>query len=274
MAGMRRGRSRPEISKVETPKVPAVKRSAKHPNRLTLKLYGNKISAERFQKAIDAFFGLLSEVSTGITGNSSGIKWIITLEGGSAVVNADPVPVGAGVPKRMAGRVARAFFSGVRQLQARPTRPNAFSDKALRRTGDLGNVTDGIEVTSTNILLGGKALPVAQQGTRNTDALLSSARMEDWGTVEGRLQLISAHGNYSFKIYDTVTGQPVECRFDAGEMLQSAIGAFDKRVSVFGRVQYDESGRVKFVHVESMEMFPDDSELPSAEDVYGILSKS
>jgi len=90
-------------------------------------------------------------------------------------------------------------------------------------------------------------------------------------TVDGKLEQINLHNNTNtFKIYDTVLGYSIECKFPEN-LREEAVKAIDKSVSVFGECKY--RMRDNFPHhikVQEMEILPNPSELPSLGDLRGI----
>lgn len=90
-------------------------------------------------------------------------------------------------------------------------------------------------------------------------------------TVDGKLEQINLHNNTNtFKIYDTVLGYSIECKFSKA-LREDAMKAIDRSVSVFGECKYRlHANFPHHIKVQKMEILPDPSELPSLGDLRGI----
>lgn len=94
----------------------------------------------------------------------------------------------------------------------------------------------------------------------------------DYGTIEGRLETIQeSYGNLQFFIRDMILRQRVRCYFPE-ELLSEVFSNFRKRVEVSGLIHYRKSGAPISIEAEHIIPLPDDSELPTAEEVRGILA--
>jgi hypothetical protein len=97
------------------------------------------------------------------------------------------------------------------------------------------------------------------------------ANYSDYGTIEGRLETIQeVHGGLQFHIRDAMLRQKVRCYFPE-ELLPEVFEKFRKRVEVSGLIHYRKNGAPIGIDAERIQPLPDDSELPTAEDVRGIL---
>lgn len=93
----------------------------------------------------------------------------------------------------------------------------------------------------------------------------------DFGSLDGRLQTIQdAGGGLEFRIRDILYRNSVRCIVKE-DMLQAIMENFRKRVEVFGEIRYSQHGIPLSITVRTIEPMPSDDELPTAEDVRGIL---
>ena len=72
------------------------------------------------------------------------------------------------------------------------------------------------------------------------------------------------------QIRDAILRQTIRCYFPE-EMLNEAFTSFRKRVEISGFVHYRRNGVPISIEVVRIDQLPDDQELPSPEDVRGIL---
>ena len=95
-------------------------------------------------------------------------------------------------------------------------------------------------------------------------------KYRDYGSIEGKLQVISVRKNLKFVVYDDLSDQPVKCYFKSG-ITEEVVSAFDKRVSVYGLIMYKSQGEPYSVRVEQLKVFKEQDELPTINDVLGIM---
>ena len=91
------------------------------------------------------------------------------------------------------------------------------------------------------------------------------------GTIEGELEGLIIHGTKRFLLHDRSTGRQVICHFGdaiSGEQLRDVFG---KRMAVTGEIRSRRSGDRESVDVSSYYVFPPENELPSAQEVCGLL---
>jgi hypothetical protein len=93
---------------------------------------------------------------------------------------------------------------------------------------------------------------------------------KDFGTIEGRLTAIQEQGTLQLLLKDEWLSQTVRC-YVPEDMLPEAFAAFRRRVEISGMVHYRKNGTPISVEVDGIEPLPNDEDLPSAEDVRGLL---
>jgi hypothetical protein len=98
------------------------------------------------------------------------------------------------------------------------------------------------------------------------------ADYNDYGTIEGRLETITegSSGSLQFQIRDAMLKQKVRCFFPEN-LLTEVFDKFRKRVEVSGVIHYRKNGMPISIEAVSVVSLSDDSELPTAGDVRGIL---
>jgi hypothetical protein len=102
-------------------------------------------------------------------------------------------------------------------------------------------------------------------------SIMADSDYNDFGTIEGRLETIQeSYGTLQFFIRDVFLRQRVRCYFPE-ELLPSVFATFRKRVEVSGVIHYRKDGTPISIEAEHILGQPDDSELPTAEDVRGIF---
>lgn len=238
------------------------------PTDLTLEI-GENLSPERFMAAARAFFGYIQELSAGVAEGEA--KWVVKVREGSALLGVAPGPT---VPLEVARAVYVRAERGITHLINRDIEDSGLPEPALKHLRTLSEMTEA----GPN-----KAPPVAmrvwieKKPIRLEPVIASAIREEyradynDYGTIEGRLETIQeSYGTLQLFVRDTLLRQRVRCYFPEG-LLPSVFDHFRKRVEVSGVIHYRKNGSPISIEAEHIIGLPDDSELPTAGDVRGIL---
>jgi len=234
---------------------------------ITLIISG-EVTVLRLLAAGESILKILREVEHGLIGRRGRdpVRWIVSgakksspLElrfTGQMVNPHDPVGL---VPETV-----EAVVTGIRTIARRPHRPRYFTDIALEEAKALANFASVSLKNGT-----ARPTPLNRKVAEHIDELIGP-KITSVGTVVGRLEGLTIHGKKMLVVYEQLTGRRVECVFPV-VMLDKALAGFNKRISVYGTIHSRTTGEKISVDVEEMEIFPPDSELPTAEDVRGIL---
>jgi hypothetical protein len=191
---------------------------------------------------------------------------------GSCRVIARPVPDTQTI--RASSLVIQAIPDGLRRLaKGTPTAPSYFDDRALRAAKDLADIKNhgGKGLDYIQIRSSGKPCAVGERTLNSIDRLLGGQH-QALGSIEGKLETISARGQLQFVVYDSLYDRGVNC-FMKDEIMSDAIKAFRKRVAVSGMVQYDKEGRAVSIRVDSIREFKDVADLPPIHELRGIFRR-
>jgi hypothetical protein len=241
------------------------------PTDLTLEIEDD-LSPERFIATARAFFGYVQEISTTFAPDGEIPSWIVRVREGSTLLALDPSP-------RVPGAVAEVIFAraekGIERLVNGSIDESGLPDSAIRHLKVLAEMAEGTlgknRPVGLRFWIKRKPFPVEPVLAR---ILREDERADyrDWGTIEGRLQVIQEghRGNLQFQLMDVALRQKVRCYFPE-ELLSEVFDKFRRRVEVTGMIHYRKSGVAISIDAERIEALPDDSELPSAADVRGIL---
>lgn len=248
---------------------------------LTLKLDG-KITADKFVQAVESFIELVDDVAAQVMADPAvravpvrgerikKLQWVVSVTKGSINLAVAPDTV------TPASRAAvRAVSSGLRQVGKRAERPKYFTDAALNRARDLATLTDS-NLTMAAVKAApstGKPLSLLPVIAQNVTSILAS-HIKDYGSIEGRLEMISLRNGPHFTIYDALTDKGIQCHIPT-DKLDEVWQSFGKRIAVSGLIRYRRtSGEPLSIEVEELRTFPDRSRLPTANDVYGIFGQA
>lgn len=238
---------------------------------LALELDADSVTAGEFQSALDAFLTLVRELTRQINENRlPHDSWRLTVQEGSQIIAMTPDRSKLSEPVRTA--LYGALFDGLDSLEREAKQPKYFTERALECARELSLVAHGPKDQGVpiRILSPQRARAVTRATWINVSEILDW-KYEDVGTVEGTLEVVSAHNGYEFRIYEPLWLRAVRCHFRE-ECLQDALTNFKKRVEVQGLIRYTKDGFPVSVNVVSIASLPDTKDLPSYKDVRGILS--
>ena len=94
--------------------------------------------------------------------------------------------------------------------------------------------------------------------------------LDDPGSVDRELSVLSARKGVHFVIYEPVWDRPVRCTVPDA-LLETMMSLWRKRIAAHGMVHYRPDGLPARIEAEEIEPFLDDNELPSHDDVLGAL---
>lgn len=232
--------------------------SKKIDTEITLELDEDEITVGEFTSALDHFIGLVREVS----------KCVDKVYPGSAGIG---LYQRKGVGGTQLHAVRKAVMEGIASLE-KGHRPATFNDKAIEHARSISRVFERRKrpVNSIRLWSGNKKSIAVRKEVGIEASKILDPIFEDYGSVEGRLDVVSGHGKIECTIYDSLDQHPIKC--DIGEEhLDDALAAFRRRVEVFGRVHYRKDGLAVRILANKITKFPNPNEVPTIEEMRGIL---
>lgn len=232
-----------------------------------------QVTLASLTRLVESWKDFLGEVGRGVTGNPAkdAVRYVIKkASGGSFALRVRPQPARENVPAAMMPRIARTVISGIEELNQAAKRPSHFSDDALAKLRDLARLV-GPETPSLTVS-NGRRRPVALSSTMlaHVESVLSP-EVRTIGTIEGELEGLIIHGRKRFLLYDRLTGRQVICYFGNAVSWEELRDVFGKRMAVTGEIRSRRSGERASIDVSSYYVFPPEHELPSAQDVRGLI---
>lgn len=243
------------------------------PNELELKLDSREVSLSQLVSAGSIFAALLREVAREYSGSARAVKWIVEVAPGSVRLPIKGHSVSEKLSDAAVPEIVSAVVGGIKTLNERPVRPPFFNDQALREAKALANlVSDDLpRIVVNNGSVGSDA---TRQLMDHVDQVMGEGR-ESIGAIEGKLQALNIHEKPPrFAIFDLLTDQRIECYFGATVDLEEVLRGVGRRVAVSGLIKTRGSGERFSIEVRGLRVFPAESELPSPDDVRGILPKT
>lgn len=236
---------------------------------LAIELDADNVAAGDFHAALDAFLSLVRELTREIHSTLPKDCWLLNVQEGSQIVSVRPNT--ARLSAAAAAAITSSLLDGMTSLEKEAKPPRHFTEKALESARELSRIAFGRRDQGIPVRVMSKQFAhVVTRNVYNHVSEILDWKYEDLGTVEGTLEVVSAHNGYEIRLYEPVWLQPVRCTFDE-DLLEDALRNFKRRVEVSGLIRYTKDGMPVSAKVLRIEPLPDPSQLPSWREVKGIL---
>jgi len=237
------------------------------PTDLTIDL-GDDLSPEEFVAAVRNFMGYVADITESQRGDGADIRWTVRVREGSALVGVEP---NASAPKSRLAMIYNKAEFGPTALARGDIAGSGLSEKAI---GYLKNLSDLVAKhrNGRGVNLWVKRKPIG------IGAGIAKIVREDWetdyydfGTIEGRLEaILDAGGALKIRVKDFLYPKAINCVVPE-RLIDSVLGSFRKRVEIEGRIHYRRDGTPVSIEADVIDVLPEDVDLPSADDVRGIM---
>jgi hypothetical protein len=230
------------------------------------------LSFDKFIKAQEQLAILLHEVDKTLANkNRPLINWRISqVHSGSIHLTLEGMPQDQITPSQIS-EVIKTVERGIVTILEHPIRPKYFSDRALESARSLAILKKRDEFM-VQLGFDSRCIDLNQALIANVDEIIGG-KYQSFGTVEGVLKAIDVSRQPIFRVYNLLTNKSVKCYFKTN-LLDNIKEYLEKRVSVSGIVTSREDGEKIGIKVESIDIFPEEKDLPSIEEMIGILGGS
>jgi hypothetical protein len=240
------------------------------PIYLQLSAPDNRFRPSVLLAAMRAFWAMLQDVDAAASRDPRGtVDWKITaintgsplvaaFEGESVLPNVDNSAV-----------IREQLIRGLKHLSETGERPVYYSDSTLINAKKLA--AQRRYLSEVKVYSDEEQAIVQSELTARVDSL-TSTRYESVGAVVGSLDSITVHNGYEFRVWNEVNGRAVRCRFPLDEELLNRVKDYlGKRVMVYGDLKANAQGEATVVQVEGFEPYSSDVELPTIEEMSGLV---
>ena len=191
---------------------------------------------------------------------------ITDLEVGSAALTLEPIgtPEQAGLDQRVAARFAEglaAVRDGFTDLaEFSPSVRDGFAAMVAPLRRSVRSIATVIGDTTISLVRSPAGLTVAAPAEESAAV----------GSFSGSVDALNVHGDHFFYLYPPAGPTKIKCVFTPA-LLESVRNAVKRHTTVYGLVEYSEpSSFPTRIIVERIQSHPDDDELPSLTDLWGI----
>lgn len=214
--------------------------------------------------AASIFAAFIQEVSRTMAKDPSAVVWTVAIEPGSVVLPATPQ-----AEPHLRAALLEAIPCGLALIEEKAERPPYFTDQALAQAQALANLaSDELPVRVRN---GAHDVKLSKRLVANIEAITREPQPR-LGSIEGRLEEVNIHGRPTFQVWERLSGTKVLCKAGDAITLEDLSEALGKRVEVRGRIREPKTGMT--IDVKQLRVFPAEEDLPTAEDVRGILNSA
>lgn len=241
---------------------------------LTLVVKGThgEIPVHSFVRAVKKFQALLSELSKEFSDENQKLSWVITklkMESPPAVgIGLRDIPADFDVPGFQVNTIA-----GFESLKSSKARPNRWSEHALSVGRDLCHIIDKHEVDGISILDTHRYVDLDSDIISSVDTILppQASYGESFGSIDGTLDDIYAHSDFSVGIYRSLDGRAVKAHFrDVSESKYKwAMDNLKSRIYAEGKIVWDRHGEPKEIFVKDIDLYERPEDCPSIFDLWG-----
>lgn len=235
-------------------------------DQIEIKIDGEKLRPEKFLEAAKSFFDLIQGVAKNVS--EKAIDWTIAVDKGSAILRAtveNPTPKSKEAIQVIC-RGIRSLRSGIRAI------PNGFTRDEIRAAKNLAALVDSRDIRSIFLKDGDLPEEISPNVLEVADSILSGETHQAFGSLEGKIDSLSDKHGFSCSIYVPQLGREVVCYFSKDDIQEEAIKGFRKRVLVGGLIRYAKEGHPTSVVVDTVRIFPEESELPTIEEVQSLFN--
>jgi hypothetical protein len=223
-------------------------------------------------EAQERFLSLIREVAGGVVGNKEDVRWVVEdVEANSLDLALRASPARESVPKALMADVVSAVARGLERIEREAFRPPYFSDAALQQAHELARLR-GRGVTRIQVRAAVAEAIVTTRTVANVEEVVGQT-ITAIGSIEGTLEAVTVHGDRVFYVYDPLTGHKTRCDFGYRIPAVQVGRAVEHRVVVTGEIRYRENGTLVGIRAEELRLLDDASDLPTADDVLGILAR-
>lgn len=235
---------------------------------------GERITLSDLIAASTRLLGILTDVDAKLTDQPGGsVDWVIyDLQPGSAILEVEAEPKGESTPMGAPAQVVRHVKAGMRQVVERGERPSYFSERAMQQAYELTALLNVNGIQSFRIGYNGDSVELNPQ-MRKTVRQTLEGKYRSIGSIEARIETLAGHEPpYSCTAWTLLTNEPIRCNFSDPALLDIAYAHFKQRVTLRGLLNSRGDGEVTSMRVHSIEPFPSDHDLPTVDDIRGIMA--
>jgi hypothetical protein len=229
------------------------------------------VSAPDFAEGFLAQMRLVEQVMVEMGIVAGQVRWVIEeLHAGSAYAAATAHIQGDKVAMADIEAAIRIAGQGTKDLASSSKRPPLFSDAALKTSRTLTRILSEYDSGKAVARFGQIVVKPNEKVAENV-ATIIRGDLRSIASVDGMLVGVNDYGSIEIAVVDRLRNRRIRCQIPDA-LLETALGAFKKRVMVRGLMWSRHDGTAIRIDVRSLEVMPPDDQLPTHDKVRGILN--
>lgn len=240
--------------------------------RLTLKVDGPYFPMVKFQKLLESFSIILTEIDQEISDTGEvGVEWAITeVQQGSIIMTAEANILDEQVETERPQRIINVFRDSLEELiKEKPQRPLYFNNKALYNVKKFSELIDPNDFADIEFSTENWRFYVTKNIAANVDEITQNF-YSIYGSIEGQLVSINIANRQKMGIRSLTDNKIIKCFFPE-ELFEQAREALGKRVYVFGLIRQYLHGEKINIQVQEMKVFPKKSAASSLSNIINSI---
>ena len=237
----------------------------------TLEIDEDRPTPDQLATVIKAFETLLNGAyEEGADGET--IQWGVQPKEGSTVL--EYIPSCPANPEALA-----VLRDGLNHFEVSSEPPPKFTKSMISSLHSISEATKTKKNggTSVQIWIAKKSIGISESKKANINKALKELKalketFTEYGSVEGRLQILDSHAAYQFALYEPLHNKKIICIAD-DRVSQDAHGLWNRRVEAEGMIKYSSDGLPSEIRVEKLSALPSSSDLPDYRETRGILKQ-
>jgi hypothetical protein len=227
--------------------------------RLTLKVDGPYFPMEKFQKLLQGFSIILTEIDKEISDTGEvGVEWAITeVQQGSIIITAEANILDEQVEIERPQKIINVFRDSLELIKEKPQRPLYFNAKALYNLKKFSELIDPNDFAEIEFSAENWRFYVTKNIAANVDEITQKF-YSIYGSIEGQLVSINIANRQNMGIRSLTDDKIIKCFFPE-ELFEQAREALGKRVYVFGLIRQYLHGEKINIQVQELKVFPEKS---------------
>ncbi len=228
---------------------------------------GRDIQFDDLTRLCDRLKECLRTTESAITDEIPQAKYRLDdLELGS--INVALTPIEGSSVERVAAETIKLFKSSIAALQL-----DGIVDQRLTRVALLAYKRLAETFLKRKSIVRVAGVDITTRLVANIDELLGRYFVSE-GTVKGRIERLNIHNKRECALFTPIHDRGIECSFDTDtfEEVHASVG---KNATVYGKLRFSgRSATPDHIYITSVEIHPDDDDLPTLGALRGLLDVS
>ena len=197
------------------------------------------------------------------------LKWTVKVKEGSNLIGYYTADISSVSP------IVNTIKEDLKNLEKGIDEHDEFNKPSMQNLQTLCDISKNTKNKETNVRLWlGKEANDINMAIKSNVNLALSGEFKEYGTVEGVLEMLNAHGvTTNVQFMNLLHLKKISCILENNEIFEKAYQLFEKRVEAEGLIKYNATGIAYEILVERLNEIPEIDNKQNYEDTRGILKE-